>query len=117
MYGFDTGTTQGAFQRKIEIRCIHSDKYIRRIGKKIIPHLATDFQYFREATQDLGNSHHCKLLHRIEKYATRILQARTAYPGNLNIIAPFFQGVDQVGGKHVAGNLASNYTYTQHGQF
>src|SRR3990172_10918917 len=117
MYGFYPGIAQNPLQWKIKIRRIHTDKYIRSVGKKIVPYAAADIPQFQITPEDLGNTHHGQLLHRVEQYAPRLAQPRTAYAGDLDVPAPFFQGIDQIGGKNVTGYLASNNTYTQHGLF
>ena len=100
---------QREFQIEVEIRCVHADKYIRRITDELLAQLAADTGDFAIMAQHFDVAVHSELFHGKENFHPCRLHLRPANAGEtqFGIILP--ERFDQVAAKQVARSFTRHH--------
>ncbi len=110
MNRLDTGAAQFQLHPDIEIRCIHPDEDVGRIGNEVAQQFAADLENARQTAQHLGDPHDGKLFHLEQRLHAEGLHARPGDPFELRVRVARLQLAHQAGSQNVAGNLSGDDT-------
>ena len=108
----DTGAAQFQLHPDIEIRCIHADEDIGRIGNEVAQQFATNLEDTRQTAQHLGDPHDGELFHLEQGLDAQSLHARPGDPFKLRVRVADLQLAHQTGSQNVAGDLSGDDTDT-----
>ena len=110
MNRLDTGAAQFQLHPDIEIRCIHPDEDIGRIGDEVAQQFAADLEDARQTAQHLGDPHDGELFHLEQGLHAEGLHARPGDPFELRVRVAGLQLAYQTGSQNVAGDLSGDDT-------
>src|SRR3954447_7554833 len=109
VHGRDATCTQRTLESQIEVRCVHTDEQIRRIGDHAPPHVVADTNDARNLTQHFDIAAYRKRFSRIPRLESGALHLRPADAHETRGRQMRLQRPHEMRAEQIAGRLACHH--------